>query len=118
MSYALIKRDKIVVLGDGCVEEVGTFKDLASDPNSRFSAFLKTMADTSRSTIEQVPVDADAPEEADEDDLSVDFNYHGDDPEGTKVIHDSPKRTLLHKASIIVTGHGNDAKGATRTVEH
>ena len=42
-SVDMIKRssDKILVLGDGCVEEVGTFEQLSSNENSRFSAFLK-----------------------------------------------------------------------------
>ena len=47
--------DKIIVLGDGRVEEVGTYAELSSNSSSRFSAFLKTMADTSTVTIDQVP---------------------------------------------------------------
>lgn len=76
------------------MEEVGTFEQLSSNENSRFSAFLKTMSETSTATVDQtISTDADVAEagdgqEGDEDALE----YGGDEPDVTKVIHDSPKR--------------------------
>ena len=45
LSHPLV--DKIICLGDGRVQEVGTFRELSSDPNSRFSGFLKVLSETS-----------------------------------------------------------------------
>ena len=96
-SLDMIKRssDKILVLGDGCVEEVGTFEQLSSNENSRFSAFLKTMSETSTATFDQTistdvqdVTEAGDGQEGDEDALE----YGGDEPNVTKVIHDSLKR--------------------------
>eukprot|EP00581_Thalassiosira_minuscula_P016410 CAMPEP_0183715472 /NCGR_PEP_ID=MMETSP0737-20130205/9671_1 /TAXON_ID=385413 /ORGANISM="Thalassiosira miniscula, Strain CCMP1093" /LENGTH=1569 /DNA_ID=CAMNT_0025944567 /DNA_START=70 /DNA_END=4779 /DNA_ORIENTATION=+ len=107
LSHSMV--DKILVLGDGCVEEVGTFQELSSDPNSRFSAFLKTMAETSTAAIEQIPSDSDSTEGGDGDDASENaLDFGGDEPEVTKIIHNAPRRDsdkasrtrLIKKASI------------------
>ncbi|KAL7549875.1 hypothetical protein ACHAWF_013132, partial [Thalassiosira exigua] len=103
LSHPMV--DKILVLGDGCVEEAGTFQELSSDPNSRFSAFLKTMAETSRAAVDPVSdTDATSVEEGVEggDDLSEDaLDYGGDEPEVTKVIHEKPRRSSSKRNSIV-----------------
>lgn len=92
LSHPMV--DKILVLGDGCVEEVGTFEELSSNQNSRFSAFLKTMAETSTAAIDQVPSNMAVLDAVDGDDASEDApDYGGDEPEVTKIIHNSPRRS-------------------------
>ena len=87
------------------MEEVGTFEQLSSNENSRFSAFLKTMAETSTATTtvdQTISADVDVAEagdgqEGDEDALE----YGGDEPDVTKVIHDSPKRGSSSSADLV-----------------
>lgn len=108
LSHPMV--DKIIVLGDGCVEEVGTFEELSSDESSRFSAFLKTMSDTSTAAIDQVPTDTGeaAANEDDDDAADEDSNgeealeYGGDEPDVTKVIQDSSsRRGSVKKAALV-----------------
>lgn len=100
------------------MEEVGTFKELSSDPTSRFSAFLKTMAETSTSAIDQVPSDTDAAELDDEDGEDDSSNasgasedaldYGGDEPEVTKIIHTAPKRSISRSLSRQISRRGSE----------
>lgn len=98
-----------MVLGDGCIEEVGTYKELSSNPNSRFSAFLKTIAETSKASVDPVSSDTDVDtsemdiataEAGDEDAL----DYGGDEPDVTRVIRSSsdyPPRGSVSKRSSV-----------------
>jgi len=124
LSHSMV--DKILVLGDGCVEEVGTFKELSSDPNSRFSAFLKTMSETSTKAIDHVPSDMDGAEDGDGDDLSENaLDFGGNEPEVTKIIHHAPRRgsgEFRRKGSIeinhdAITKEGDNSSGALMTDE-
>jgi ATP-binding cassette subfamily C (CFTR/MRP) protein 1 len=128
LSHPMV--DKILVLGDGCVQEVGTFVELSANHNSRFAAFLKTMAETSTATIDQVPSDA-ATEVSDGNDASednLDFNYGGDEPEVTKIIRaehrqsrsGSIKLSSMRRLDISEENDENlkgDDSGAIMTVE-
>lgn len=89
-----MNRDKIFVLGDGCVEEVGTFEELSSNPDSRFSAFLKTMAETSRATVDHIPTDMEDAEIGEGEDQSENaLDYGGVEPDVTKVVRGSKRRS-------------------------
>jgi len=88
-----------LVLGNGKVEEVGTFEQLSSDPKSRFSAFLKTMAESSKATIEEAPATAMDSEES----SSGDDDRDGISIDAIKIIHTnnnnnkSPRRPSMAK---------------------
>lgn len=89
-----------MVLGNGCVEEVGTYTELSSNPNSRFSAFLKTIAETSTATISRVPSIAGTSEANDWDVASEDtIDYGGDDPDATKFLRGESLRASNIKIS-------------------
>ena len=51
--------DKIICLDDGCVEEVGTYAELASNPNSKFAAYLSTIAETGKASDGQNPMNGE-----------------------------------------------------------
>ena len=85
LSHEMV--DKIIVLGDGRVEEMGTFAELSSDPNSRLSTFLKVLSETSAGTIDT----SDGAE--DEDDISAANIELGSEPELPKFIPSSPQRS-------------------------
>ena len=91
--------DRIIVLDDGCVQEVGSYAELSSNHNSRFSAFLKTISDTSTATIEQVPTDV-VLDGDDASDGGLDCGYGGDEPEVTKIIRAEPRRSRLGSITI------------------
>ncbi len=44
--------DKIIVLDDGCIAEVGSYKELSDDPDSLFSAFLSVLLDNGAQSVE------------------------------------------------------------------
>lgn len=100
----LILSDRIIVLGDGCVEEVGTFVELSSNPESRFSSFLSVMAESSAATLdegdgsESVEIEDLSDEDDDKDALDL-----GNEPEVEEVIHPnrSPARTLTRRKSSV-----------------
>ena len=86
-------RDKILVLDNGCVAEVGTYAELSSNPQSRFTAFLKTITDTSTAMIGGVPSDAEAADAEEWDVASGDADFVGDEPEVDKLIRGEPRRS-------------------------
>jgi len=98
------KVDKIICLNDGCVEEVGTYQQLSSDPSSRFSSFLKIIAETSKASIQKQSSQSEAFEVDGIDDASENGMDYGNEPEVAKVIDPSPRR----KSSVKVT---NEIKG-------
>jgi len=58
--------DKIVVLDNGCIAEVGTYQELSESPKSLFSAFLSVMAETGMALSEEdslIPTDVEVHEE-------------------------------------------------------
>ena len=113
LSHEMV--DKIIVLGDGRVEEMGTFAELSSDPNSRFSTFLKVLSETSAGTI-----DTSDGAEDDIDDVSVANIELGSDPELSKFIPSSPQRKMsVHSVDGSVLGEEDDdeMKGALMTDE-
>jgi len=111
LSHEMV--DKIIVLGDGRVEEMGTFAELSSDPNSRFSTFLKVLSETSAGTIDT----SDGAE--DEDDVSAANIDLGSEPELSKFIPSSPQRKMsVHSVDVSVLGEEDDEmKGALMTDE-
>ena len=100
----LILSDRIIVLGDGCVEEVGTYDELSSNAESRFSAFLSVMAESSAATLDEgdglgsVEIEDLSDEDDDKDALDL-----GSEPEVAEVIHPnrSPTRTLTRRKSSV-----------------
>lgn len=111
--------DKIIVLGDGRVEEVGTYAELSSNSSSRFSAFLKTMADTSTVTIDQVP-SSDLILDGDEgpSDENVDCGCGGDELEVTRLITPQRRRSTFRKSDLDDEEElKNNESGTTMTVE-
>jgi ABC-type glutathione transport system ATPase component len=112
LSHEMV--DKIIVLGDGRVEEMGTFAGLSSDPNSRFSTFLKVLSETSAGTIDT----SDGAE--DDDDVSAANIDLGNEPELSKFIPSSPQRKMsVHSVDGSVLGEEDDdeMKGALMTDE-
>jgi ATP-binding cassette subfamily C (CFTR/MRP) protein 1 len=89
LSHEMV--DKIIVLGDGRVEEMGTFAGLSSDPNSRFSTFLKVLSETSAGTIDTS--DGAEDDEDDIDDVSAANIDLGSESELSKFIPSSPQRS-------------------------
>jgi len=58
--------DKIVVLDNGCIAEVGTYQELSGSPKSFFSAFLSVMAETGMILSEEdslIPTDVEGHED-------------------------------------------------------
>ena len=93
-------RDKIIVLDNGCVAEVGTYAELSSDPASRFTAFLKTITDTSTAMIGGHSPDDEAIDANDWDVASGDsVDYGGDEPDVDKLIRGEPRRESNIKIS-------------------
>ena len=115
LSHEMV--DKIIVLGDGRVEEMGTFAELSSDPNSRFSTFLKVLSETSAGTIDTS--DGAEDDEDDIDDVSAANIDLGSEPELYKFIPSSPKRKMsVHSVDGSVLGEEDDEKkGALMTDE-
>ena len=79
------------------MQEVGNYEELSANESSRFSAFLKTLSETSTAAIDQVSTDDDLVVAKDDtnkvEDASEDaLEYGGDEPDVSKVIHDSPRR--------------------------
>ena len=111
--------DKIIVLGDGRVEEVGTYSELSSINSSRFSAFLKTMADTSTATIDQVP-SLDVILDGDEgpSDENVDCGCGGDELEVSRIITPQRRRSTFRNTDLDDEEElKNNQSGTTMTVE-
>ena len=95
LSHPMV--DRILVLGDGREEESGTFQELSSDPNSRLSAFLKTMSETSTAGMDQVLSDTESMAGSDvENDLS---DSNDNEPESPEMVSKSPKRRLSRRLS-------------------
>ncbi len=117
LSHEMV--DKIICLGDGRVQEVGTFAELSSDPNSRFSAFLKVLSETSISAMDTSGNDVDF--NAEDDNMSANLDLGGE-PEVSKVIAPaptSPKRKMSVQSVDDSAGEGNidENAGALMTDE-
>lgn len=117
LSHEMV--DKIICLGDGRVQEVGTFAELSSDPNSRFSAFLKVLSETSIGAMDNSGNDVDFNPE--DDNMSANLDLGGE-PEVSKVIAPaptSPKRKMSIQSVDDAAGEGNidDKAGALMTDE-
>lgn len=112
LSHPMI--DKIICLGDGCVEEVGTYAELSSDPESKFSSFLAVMAETSKLADEETPID-DVQDviTMDDDARSENGLETADEPEVAKVVEPAPprKKSLTRKLSSVLV------QGKTDTVD-
>lgn len=119
LSHEMV--DKIICLEDGRVQEVGTFSELSSDPNSRFSSFLKVLSETSMGAMDTSDDNVDYVEE--EDDISASANLDlGGEPEVSKVIDPpptSPKRKMSIQSVDESAGGGSsdEQKGALMTDE-
>ena len=103
-------------MGDGCVEEVGTFVELSSNPESRFSSFLSVMAESSAATLDE----GDGSESVEIEDLSVEDDEEdaldlGNEPEVEEVIHPnrSPARVLTRRKSSV----RRESVGSARDLE-
>ena len=107
LSHPMV--DKIICLGDGRVQEVGTFSELSSDPKSRFSAFLKVLSETSVGAMDTSGADPD------DDEMSANLD-RGGEPEVSKIIA-SPPNSPQRKMSIQAVddsaggGKGGEQKG-------
>jgi len=117
LSHEMV--DKIICLGDGRVQEVGTFSELSSDPKSRFSAFLKVLSETSIGAMDLSGDDVDYVPEDDAMSANLDL---GGEPEVSKVIAPppmSPKRKMSIQSVDDSAGGGNsdDQTGALMTDE-
>lgn len=99
LSHPMV--DKIIVLEDGCVQETGSFVELSSNHNSRFAAFLKTMAETSSAARDHVPSDAGTAAK----------DYGGDEPEGAE-----PQRRRASSMISVENTKGDDS-GGVMTIE-
>lgn len=87
-------------MDNGCVAESGSYAELSSNPDSRFTAFLKTITDTSTAMIGADPSDAGAIDADDWDVASEDsVDYGGDKPEAEKFIRAEPRRASNIKIS-------------------
>lgn len=117
LSHEMV--DKIICLEDGRVQEVGTFSELSSDPNSRFSAFLKVLSETSVGSMGTSGDDVDYVQE--DDDMSANLDLGGE-PEVSKVISPppmSPKRKMSFQSVDESAGEGSsdERTGALMTDE-
>eukprot|EP00804_Cyclotella_cryptica_P002770 CCRYP_021220-RD/>CCRYP_021220-RD protein AED:0.04 eAED:0.04 QI:576/1/1/1/1/0.85/7/1584/1189 len=100
LSHPMI--DKIICLEDGCIEEVGTFAQLSSNRESKFSSFLAVMAETSKLAEDQDPIDEmHNVIKLDDDARSENGLETADEPEVAKVVEPSPpmKKILTRKLS-------------------
>lgn len=112
--------DKIIVLGDGCVDEVGTFAELSSNPESKFSSFLAVMAETSKIADEQDPTtEADDIITLDDETASENRLETCDEPEVAKVVEPSSpnRRSLTRKLSSALEQEMADNDGTLMSDE-
>jgi ABC-type Fe3+/spermidine/putrescine transport system ATPase subunit len=113
--------DRIIVLQDGCVEEVGTYSELASNPHSRFSSYLAVLAETGKVADEQSPVEEEIDDaiSLDDDARSENCLETTDEPEVAKIVEPSPprKRSLNRKLSSTLDREELDTDGALTTDE-
>jgi ABC-type multidrug transport system fused ATPase/permease subunit len=124
LSHPMV--DKIICLGDGRVKEVGTFSQLSSDPNSRFSAFLKVLSETSVGAMDTSGADveyvSDDVEYVPDDEMSGNLDLGGE-PEVAKIITSPPCSPSHRKISIqsvdgsVDGGNSDEQKGALMTDE-
>jgi len=117
LSHPMV--DKIICLGNGRVQEVGTFSQLSSDPNSRFSSFLKVLSETSVGAMNTSGDDVEyVPDDATSGNLDL-----GGEPEVSKIIASPPSSPSQRKMSVqsvdgAVGGENDDQqKGALMTDE-
>ena len=112
LSHEMV--DKIIVLGDGRVEEMGTFAELSSDPNSRFSTFLKVLSESSAGTIDT----SDGAEDVIDDVSTANIDL-GSESELSQFTPSSPQRKMsVHSVDGSLVGEENDEKkGALMTDE-
>jgi ABC-type Fe3+/spermidine/putrescine transport system ATPase subunit len=93
--------DRIIVLGDGCIEEVGTFAELSST-KSKFASYLAVMAETGKVADDQNSLEHTEDEIAVDDDArSENCLETADEPEVAKIVEPSPtrKKSLNRKLS-------------------
>ncbi len=112
LSHEMV--DKIICLGDGCVQEVGTFSELSSDPNSRFSAFLKVLSETSIGAMDISGDDVDY--NPDDDNMSANLDLGGE-PEVSKVIAPAPTSPKRKMSIQSVDDSADEQTGALMTDE-
>ena len=87
--------DKIICLDDGCVEEVGTYAELSSDPNSKFASYLSTIAETGKASDGQDPVNKEDENVLLDDDEGSENGFDtSDEPDVAKIVEPSPPRKM------------------------
>lgn len=111
--------DKIIVLEDGCVVEVGSYAELSSDPNSKFASYLAVLAETSKVADDESPIEADDDITVDDDARSENCLETADEPEVAKLVEPSPprKKSLNRKLSSTLNHEVLDKDGALTTDE-
>ena len=111
--------DRIVVLGDGCVEEVGTYAELSSNPNSMFASYLAVLAETGKVADDENLAGKEDDITVDDDARSENCLETADEPEVAKVVEPSPPRVkkLSRKLSSTIDHEVLDKDGALTTDE-